>query len=56
VNKPTRYRVELVVEDLGEYDAIFLSSIVTATVELRGSNGIHDYEIRSTRHRPGEFS
>lgn len=50
---PTRYVIEVACEDLGEYDALFMSRAVGAVVELLGESGTSQFLIRSERLRPG---
>lgn len=52
----TRYTFEVSCDDIGEYDAIWISQVAASIAELLGAAGVGEYSIRTVRRRPGEFS
>jgi hypothetical protein len=54
--QPTRYTFEITCDDIGEYDAIWMSQVAASIAELLGATGVIDYTVRTARRRPGPFS
>ena len=52
--RQTRYRIDVELEDVGEYDATFLAECVRAIARVVGNTGAVGSRITSSRRRPDD--